>query len=292
MPTPLICSHCGATTEATAEHAGKTFVCAHCGKTVSKPSGKPWLSGIEFIFIIIGIDIVGVLISLWLPSIQAAREASRRAQCVDNLKQIGQAMQKYHQANGNFPPAFLAEKDGTPMHSWRVLILPFPGTRERELYAKYRFDEPWNSPHNKAMAEPMPPVYRCPSEATDAPQTSYAMLVGPHTVTDGPTPRRTGDIADGLSGTILVAEAAKAGIPWMEPRDLDAEKMEFCINATSNNLMQDAREISGRHHGGANVLFCDGSVQILSSQSLDANDLKALTTIDGGETVPAWKLRN
>ena len=54
-----------------------------------------------------------------------AREAARRSQCKGNLKQIGLALLNYHDTFGCFPPAYIADADGKPMHSWRVLILPY-----------------------------------------------------------------------------------------------------------------------------------------------------------------------
>ena len=153
--------------------------------------------------------------------------------CTNNLKQIGLAMHNYAQAYKCFPPAYIADKNGKPMHSWRVLILPY--LEEQALYAQYRFNEPWNSPHNKALADQMPPVYRCPSEGdSNRSETSYAMLVGPHAISDGPTPRRFSDIKDGTSNTIMVAECARRGINWLEPRDLKTNEM------TSTSTMSEA----------------------------------------------------
>ena len=60
------------------------------------------------------------------------RKAKRRVDCVANLKQIGLAMEAYHQKYGRFPPSFVPDKKGTPEHSWRVMLLPFLG--ETELY--------------------------------------------------------------------------------------------------------------------------------------------------------------
>ena len=55
-----------------------------------------------------------MLLSQFLPALQAAREAKRRVDCVANLKQIGLAMQAYHQKYGRFPPSFIPDKKGTP----------------------------------------------------------------------------------------------------------------------------------------------------------------------------------
>src|SRR5207248_11120546 len=67
---------------------------------------------------------VFALPALMLPAVQQAREAARRTQCSNNLRQIGLALHNYAQVYGSFPPAFVADEEGKPMHSWRVLILP------------------------------------------------------------------------------------------------------------------------------------------------------------------------
>src|SRR5579872_1042254 len=83
----------------------------------------------------------GILAGFTLPAIQAAREAARRAQCANNLKMIGLALAQYESQYGRFPPAYIADADGKPMHSWRVLILPY--LDEESLYSEYDFSEPW-----------------------------------------------------------------------------------------------------------------------------------------------------
>jgi prepilin-type processing-associated H-X9-DG protein len=112
------------------------------------------------------------------------------------------------------------------------------------------------------------------------------MLVGPHAISDGPTPRRFSDIKDGLSNTIMVAECAGVGINWLEPRDLKTDEMTFHINHVGSDGQPGKSDISSAHYGTANVLFCDGSVRSLSN-GLDPKVLEALLTIDGGEKLPA-----
>ncbi len=87
------------------------------------------------------------LIGLLLPAVGSPRQAGRRSICENNLRQIALALQNYHQANGCFPPAYVADKNGKPMHSWRVLILPYVGFDD--LYKAYDFTEPWDGPNNK-----------------------------------------------------------------------------------------------------------------------------------------------
>lgn len=256
---------------------------------VPKPSRSFRLDmsgGLLLILLIIGCDSIGMLSSLFLPAAQAAREGARRMQCVKNLEKIGLAMQSYHQEYGCFPPSFIPDENGKPKHSWRVLLLPFLG--EQGMYAQYHFDEPWNGPNNMALDCQMPAVYHCPSDSTPSlSQTSYAMIVGPHAISDGPTGRRMSDIKDGPANTIMVAEAAKAGINWMEPRDLNTEKMDFCTRAVEKDLQRDTCEIFCNHNAVANVLLCDGSVRTLANESVNPKELEALMTVDGGKTVRA-----
>jgi len=302
MPINFTCPHCGATTEVADKYAGQSGPCAHCGKLVTVPlpggmspptdAGRPQKQGMgtgAIIAIVLAVVLVvalvcgGILVALLLPAVGAAREAARRAQCSNNLKVIGLAMHNYEVQYGCFPPAFIPDKNGKPMHSWRVLILPYI-EGENALYQQYRFNEPWDSPHNRALASQMPSVYGCPTEGPPGGSTtSYAMLVGPHAISTGPRGRMMREIRDGLSNTITVAEAANAHINWMEPRDIHVEDMQFQIGRGGTpNAVRD--EISSSHANGANVLFGDGAVRYISG-STDPQQLKAMTTVDGGETI-------
>jgi prepilin-type processing-associated H-X9-DG protein len=262
------------------------------GMSPPTDAGRPQKQGMgtgAIIAIVLAVVLVvalvcgGILVALLLPAVQAAREAARRAQCSNNLKVIGLAMHNYEVQYGCFPPAFIPDKNGKPMHSWRVLILPYI-EGENALYQQYRFNEPWDSPHNRALASRMPRVYACPSDVPPGGSvTSYAMLVGPHAFSTGPRGRRAAEIRDGLSNTIAVAEAADAHINWMEPRDIKAEDMQFQIGRGPTPNAGNA-EISSRHANGANVLFCDGAVHFISGNT-DPQQLKAMTTVDGGETI-------
>ena len=222
---------------------------------------------------------------LLLPAISSCPEAMRRAACLNNLKAISLAMQTYHADHGSFPPAYIADEHGRPMHSWRVLLLPY--LDGEALYKQYHFDEPWNSPHNLALADQIPkygalPVYCCPSSCdADYLHTSYVMLVGPEAISDGPNAHSIDDFTDGTSNTIAVVEMSESGIHWMQPQDMNVEEMSFKINDDS------AVGIRSKHPVIANVLFAGGSVKSIH-HDIAPEVLKGLTTIAGGEDVDVY----
>ena len=76
-----------------------------------------------------------------------------RTHCIHNLHMIAVALQSYYVRYQSYPPAYVADEDGKPAHSWRVLVLPFLGPELKQLYDRYRFDEPWNGPNNSKLAE-------------------------------------------------------------------------------------------------------------------------------------------
>src|SRR6476661_8060061 len=117
--------------------------------------------GFTLIELLVVIAIIAVLVALLLPAVQQAREAARRSQCKNNLKQIGLALHNYHDVNGCFPPAYIADENGKPMHSWRVLILPY--LDQAALHTEYNFSEPWDGPNNSRLLARRPAVYACPS---------------------------------------------------------------------------------------------------------------------------------
>ncbi len=293
MPIPFTCPHCGLQTNVADEYAGQTGPCAGCGKTVTVPTptrptpytpqpAKRPMPVVLIVVLVLGAVLLcsGIPIALLLPAVQAAREAARRSQCSNNLKQLALAMHNYHDTYRCFPPAYLADENGNPMHSWRVLILPF--IEQQALYELYDFDQPWDSPANLSLAQTVIPAYQCPSDpSATGPETSYVMVVGPGTLYDGTEPTSLQDITDGTSNTIMLVEVTGAGINWSEPRDLDLEQIALQINAPSGQGM------GSKHPGGMNVAFCDGSVRFLS-ETIDPQTLERLITIDDGNPVGSF----
>jgi prepilin-type N-terminal cleavage/methylation domain-containing protein/prepilin-type processing-associated H-X9-DG protein len=123
--------------------------------------------GFTLIEILVVIAIITVLIALLLPAVQAAREASRRAQCVDYLKQLGLAVLNYEQSHRVLPPGYVSlfdsiGNDTGPGWGWCAMLLPM--LEQFPLYASINFDLPIESPYNMTSRLTSLPVLLCPSD--------------------------------------------------------------------------------------------------------------------------------
>ena len=298
MPIRFTCPHCGHETEVADEYAGQSGPCVKCGQLVTMPlpgqvgygsdspaalprtSRSPALVGGMLALVAIGLCLCcggGLLLALFLPSIQGAREAARRTQCAANLQRIAAAMQSYYTDYGCFPPGYVADNKGRPMHSWRVLLLPY---LDPPLAAQYKLDEPWDGPSNSRLVGRIPAVYRCPSDTSPATLgvTDYVVINGPDTIFDGPKCTKKSEIADGTATTLLVVEVVESDISWLEPRDLRLEQMTGAVNAPQGD------EVSSEHPGGAHVLTADGKMHFLI-EGRTGQEVQALATKAGSEMV-------
>lgn len=144
------------------------------------------------------------------------------------MKQIVLALRNYHDKYGSFPPVYVADSEDRPMHSWRVLFLPFWGyTKWNAIYERYRFDEPWNGPNNSLLHREMIEAYSCPSDdgAYHSQSTSYLAISGPSTIWQHDASVRLEDITDQQATTLCLLEVANSGIHGMEPRDLTLDSL-------------------------------------------------------------------
>jgi prepilin-type N-terminal cleavage/methylation domain-containing protein/prepilin-type processing-associated H-X9-DG protein len=245
-------------------------------------------SGFTLIELLVVIAILAVLIGLLLPAVQKVREASARAKCENNLKQMGLAYHSYHNAIGYFPPAFSKAPSGANW-AWGVWILPW--VEQDNLYQALN---PTNAANPAALSslttQPLA-IYLCPSDPAADINTYFSGYARSNytcsePVSDGGSTTRAEQITDGLSNTIMLGErdmTRQVGANWAARDTATAVssvvgRPTWPINtayaggaAYAANAAGPGDKGSGctsyawssMHAGGANFLFCDGSVHFL-----------------------------
>jgi prepilin-type N-terminal cleavage/methylation domain-containing protein/prepilin-type processing-associated H-X9-DG protein len=201
--------------------------------------------GYTLIELLVVISIIAVLIALLLPAVQSAREAARRIQCVNNLKQMGLALHNYHSANGSFPMGYVAwanpdPEQTSPGWGWGTLLLP--QLEQGPLYNAANINLPIESGSGLSTRMTALSVYICPSDrntgkftvvredgsaVTEAQTNSYAACYGAGMeIADVPGlgnglfvrnfSYSLNDITDGSSNTIALGERGSTltQTPW------------------------------------------------------------------------------
>ncbi len=185
---------------------------------------------------------------------------------------IGLGMHNFASTTGtlSLPPAVINSKDGKPLLSWRVALLPH--LDQQALYEKFHLDEPWDSPHNKALLEQIPAVYR-PVVQKNEPKgsTYYQVFHGPGTLFDGDEGTRFPAVTDGTTNTVAVVEAGTP-VPWTKPDD---------ITFVDDKPLP---KLGGQFADGFHAVFADGSAFFIA-RTIDEHLLRALVTRSGGEVV-------
>lgn len=201
-------------------------------------------NGFSLVELIVCIGIISILIGLLLPAIQSAREAARRTQCQNNIRQIGISMLSYESARKAFPPANFVGENGDPQRTWITELLPYLGLQN--LYDHYDRNNSYHHPNNRDILLVSIPIMKCPSDSvmdtyfvTDGVKAisgSYHPCKGVHPMlsewlyennfltskkhevvmqeneTGEYRPRRLSEITDGLSNTLIFSEIG--GLPY------------------------------------------------------------------------------
>ena len=142
---------------------------------VDRPATRRAFTLVELLVVI---AIIGILVALLLPAVQAAREAARRAQCTNNLKQLGLALQNYHSAKKEFPPGMMRDLAGgkgnyaDPRFSVHGLLLPY--MENQPLYDQLNWKSSWETNVHTAVRRTKIPEFLCPS--TDKVDATYYYL--------------------------------------------------------------------------------------------------------------------
>jgi hypothetical protein len=201
----------------------------------------------------------------------------------NSIKQIVLALHNYHDVHGHFPPAVIRDKNGRPLYSWRVAILPY--VEQDNLYRAFKLDEPWDSEHNKSLIDRIPRVY---AGVFDEPGlTRFQVLVGPGTAFERPG-LTLADFPDGPGSTLLVVEAADP-VPWSKPVDLEYTPSGPLPRLSTHGkpvrflcwpLWWNKVFVAG---------FADGRVRFIRTSS-DERQIRAIITRNGGEPVDVSEL--
>jgi prepilin-type N-terminal cleavage/methylation domain-containing protein/prepilin-type processing-associated H-X9-DG protein len=263
--------------------------------------------GFSLVESLVVIAIIGMMVAILLPAVQAAREAARRAECQNNLRQIGIALHLFHDAHGRLPVGCTDKRvphtnPNGRQFAWSADILPH--LEETALWKRIDYTVPYDSAENATAAATVLKVYLCPSttrlavgragalvnDSTGAATyvaaaIDYGGIYGAAQV----APAANGvflydhavkfaDITDGASFTLALAEDTGRG--WtMDGEWINGENIYDVSNSINT---QQHNEIWSDHPGGAMVLWCDGGSTLLA-ETIEIAVLKAVCTRGGGE---------
>jgi hypothetical protein len=196
----------------------------------------------------------------------------QRLKAENNLKQIMLALHNYESAYGRMPDDVYS-RDGKPLLSWRVKILPY--IEEENLWLQFKMDEPWDSETNKPLAAKMPDVFKPVRRTKVEPTNTFYRGFSGKGASFGLGPKgklRLTSITDGTSNTISVIEAGEA-VHWTQP---------------GGDLLFDAKKdlppLGGDLDGPFPAGLWDGSV-VLIKRGFDTKMMKSAITVSGGEII-------
>jgi hypothetical protein len=234
-----------------------------------------------------GIAVIAIAYFAAMRVLEYPWDMSRRTSNAVALGQIARAMQIYHDIHGRLPPAAVYSKEGKPLLSWRVLILPI--IEQASLYEQFKLDEPWDSPHNIQLLQHMPSLYVPLGAESDAQidHTNWHVFVGRGAAFEGREGLRLPkDFPDGPGNTLLVVDAGPL-VPWSKPEDLEYDPTG------------PLPDLPSLYRDGFYAAFADGSIFFIK-RTLTEKTLRALITRNGNDVIgpdwdnmlPDWARRN
>ncbi len=263
--------------------------------------------GFTLIDLTVSIGVLGVLLALFLPAVQRAREAARRLQCKNNLKQLGIGLHVYHDTHRCFPPGSLNS------WSWIAQMLPEmeQANTQRQLNFRLDLQQTILEGNNVALTDTLVPFLMCPSDPNSqsifvSPQLNdqrfaHTNYLGTQSDPDAnaagmfaiETFLRLRDVVDGTSQTLFVGErgidfkpGTKGEFGWwiigapLESFMTVADGMQPGPSADLDSV----KHWWSYHDGGLSFLFVDGSVRFLND-AMDPQTFVSLGSRNGGEIV-------
>jgi type II secretory pathway pseudopilin PulG len=227
------------------------------------------VAGVGFGFLVI---CGGIGTALLLPAVQQAREAARRSQDKNNLKQIGLALHNYHDVFNKFPPGGIVREDGTEMMSWTASLLPY--LDQAILYTQINDDFGWSSPQNQMVFSTTIPQLLNPG-IPDKTGPGICHYAGNSHLFEINKCWSMRELTDGTSNTIAIGDVAAGFKPWGDPTN---------VRDPGLGLGKTPDKFGSPYRGGCHFLLMDGSVRFVS-ENTDLGTLKQLATPNGGEQV-------
>jgi prepilin-type N-terminal cleavage/methylation domain-containing protein len=253
-------------------------------------------AGFTLVEMLVVIAIIGILVGLMLPAVQAARESGRRIACANNLHQIGLGLHAFHDTHGSFPPGGIERRSARypkgRQLAWSAYLLPF--IEQQDVYDRIDFRKAFDSEENAAAAATVISTYLCPSAARPTylvdgrGACDYGGIYGQRIFGRNDPPKGAmiydrritiRDIIDGTAYTLIVSE--DSGFhdgQWINA--LNVFDQAFAINQAPAF----ENDIRSKHPGGAMGLFCDAAVRFLP-EMMDLTTLAAICTRNGREVI-------
>jgi len=255
--------------------------------------------GFTLVELLVVLAVIGILVGLLLPAVQMAREAARRASCLNNLRQMGIGLHNYHDVHRTFPPGGIEPR--TPANptgrqlAWSLFLLPF--VEQQPLHEQIDTGKAFDAPENAVAAATILSVYICPSAPEGSKLQSgrgpccYGGIYGERITSPNSPPKGVmlydraisiAEIRDGTTSTLVISEDCDfADGQWINGRNVFDQA--FAIN----HAPAFENDIRSKHPGGANGLFCDGSVHFLT-ETMELRTLAAICTRDRGEVIEGF----